>query len=268
VLIAAVFALTATPGSASMAVGLRPQHGLHVQEYWRSGTRCYAVQNLRADSVRVDVREKLMVSRKTQLPGGIGVARVPKMAPGDTLATWAFGPGELKIIAAPDVPPDAHFEFLVDGFGVGTCVDRGAPAASSLKSVATFSHLHTPGSTNENAWVEQDSLWFRSGSEFEVELVVTAGAGEIWFRHPEPGGSASQLRVVGASSAMIPTSDWGGVVRIDATATDAPRERRRVTLVVRAPDVESPALLPLYGVVWEKPKSIAWSISRGFLIRP
>lgn len=246
---------------ASMMVGLLPKQGVRLQEFWDGPSCRYCLYNAREESVQIVV---LKQARRQST----AVSLTPPV-PGDTLAVWDLGPREFLVQPAIEVEQDSLFRFVANGQVIGTALERGEPPTAVAGCISMFANLDTPGWWDAASWTEQPALWFDSGADFDIRVLLAPGAGLLTVpREGSPGHTEDRLypySVVSSTPGLV-TRDTE--FELDAFGPGDDGGRHQVILRFHAPEVGCLSLFRYCVRIMEVPGKVGHWIVRAVLIRP
>ncbi len=264
---------------ASLVVGIRGDTGLYIQEYWRQGVPGLAVYNADADSLILSAVGMVRGKQRSSPAGGGAVVMSSGLTKADTLATWHLAPLAVTLLPAVGVPDRLLSEERFVGLygphnrAYGIWGDAGMRQPSVRgpvpeSGIVTYANLNVPGNRFRDVWVVQDQLWYESGEEFKLNIVLASGTGILELRR---GGALPTLlgvTILQAQCTTLEVTDSGEVIQIDALGANEDHGLHHVLVSCAAPEVEQPAMACVGGRLRVDPGFTEEGFYRGILVRP
>ena len=240
---AIVLAAATVADSSQTALGLRFQHDIFVQEYWRHGQPCYLIANTG------DQEATIRVSRWTKEKG-----------PGDILSEWRVDAKGYRIVDANDFSRQSWLEFtILNGPSLGI---MEAPVSSQKEApIASFVGLNGSGGRNLEVWFEHQEIEVSADARISIVLHLVADFGTLFLDRTRPFVSEGRLvddpplrsaYLQSAVSSTLPVRFTDDRVVIEAVKSGEVKNHE-VRLEYHIPDGTKTPLVMITGWVQQQP---------------
>ena len=262
VAVASVLILCSVQAAALGSAGFVNKQYLLFQEYVQGDDVIYALQNARAYSLEVVVRE-LVPGPGHDLPEAAWTTE-QRWEPGDTLAVWNLEAGEVAVVpglrgGSIDKELGTRFRVYANTAPLGSCFVSGMWPRGETLPLAAAAPINAPGYHQYPIWMEMGDLWFESGASFEVDIVIAFDREKVELWRVAEFGSLPGVTVLGARSGRAEVVEAEDRFVLDLSGVNAGANPCRITLSCLAPEVTAPSLACIGG------PHIPW---KAVLVRP
>ncbi len=225
-------------------IGLGWNHGVYVQEYWRSGKPYYAIANHGNAAVMITVYEE----------------RTGKKLAGP----WEVDSKKVIHSDAARLQEKGLLDFrLQSGIALGLLDAPRVPGTLCPESgrIVTTEGLNGSGGRHDELYYEQTSLTFKPESIATIELVVRPGIGEIvYFR--------DKLTDLDVKCETLPVESTKEKITVDTNHPVKNLMCHRIRLRYKTPKATQPTMMVLDGWRWIIVGKKGHGLTRGILIEP